>query len=62
MLITTGSFTQDAKDEAINPAKRVIDLMDGEELITKLAQYGIGLKEVKSYEIDEDFFNSLLEA
>jgi len=62
VLITTGSFTQDAKDEAINPAKRVIDLMDGEELITKLAQYGIGLKEVKSYEIDEDFFNSLLEA
>ena len=35
--------------------------MDGEELIDKLAEYGIGLNEVKSYEIDEDFFNSLKE-
>lgn len=61
VLITTGSFTQDAKDEASSPRKRVIDLMDGEELINKLAEYGIGLNEVKSYEIDEDFFNSLEE-
>ena len=61
VLITTGSFTQDAKDEASSPGKRVIDLMDGEELINKLAEYGIGLNEVKSYEIDEDFFNSLEE-
>lgn len=59
VLITTGSFTQDAKDEASSPGKRVIDLMDGEELISKMAEYGIGLNEVKSYEIDEDFFNSL---
>ena len=35
--------------------------MDGEELISKMAEYGIGLNEVKSYEIDEDFFNSLEE-
>ena len=61
VLITTGSFTQDAKEEASSPGKRVIDLMDGEELINKLAEYGIGLHEVKSYEIDEDFFNSLEE-
>jgi len=61
VLITTGSFTQEAKDEASSPGKRVIDLMDGEELINKLAEYGIGLNEVKSYEIDEDFFNSLEE-
>ncbi len=33
----------------------------GKELINKLAEYGIGLNEVKSYEIDEDFFNSLEE-
>lgn len=61
VLITTGSFTQDAKEEASSPGKRLIDLMDGEELISKLAEYGIGLNEVKSYEIDEDFFNSLEE-
>lgn len=59
VLITTGSFTRAAKDEASSEGKRLIDLMDGEELINKLAEYGIGLNEVKSYEVDEDFFNSL---
>jgi len=60
VLITTGAFTKAAKEEASCPGKRLIDLMDGEELINKLAEYGIGLNEVKSYEVDEDFFNSLL--
>lgn len=61
VLITTGAFTKAAKDEASSEGKRLIDLMDGEELISKLAEYGIGLNEVKSYEIDEDFFHSLEE-
>lgn len=61
VLITTGAFTKEAKEEASSEGKRMIDLMDGEELIDKLAEYGIGLNEVKSYEIDEDFFNSLME-
>lgn len=61
VLITTGAFTKAAKDEASSEGKRLIDLMDGEELINKLAEYGIGLKEVKSYEIDEGYFISLLE-
>ena len=61
VLITTGAFTKAAKEEASCPGKRLIDLMDGEELINKLAEYGIGLNEVKSYEVNEDFFNSLIE-
>lgn len=61
VLITTSTFTRDAKEEASAEGRRLIDLMDGEELINKLAEYGIGLNEVKSYEIDEDFFNSLNE-
>lgn len=61
VLITTGAFTKAAKEEASSEGKRLIDLMDGEELINKLAEYGIGLNEVKSYEVDEDFFNSLSE-
>ena len=59
VLITTGTFTREAKVEASSEGKRIIDLMDGEELINKLAEYGIGLTEVKSYEVDEEFFNSL---
>lgn len=61
VLITTGAFTREAKEEASSEGKRLIDLMDGEELINKLAEYGIGLKEIKSYEVDEDFFNTLNE-
>lgn len=61
VLITTGTFTREAKEEASSEGKRLIDLMDGEELINKLAEYGIGLNEVKTYEVDEEFFNTLNE-
>lgn len=61
VLITTSTFTLAAKEEASSEGKRLIDLMDGEELINKLAEYGIGLKEVKSYEIDEAYFDSLIQ-
>lgn len=56
VLITTGAFSRAAKEEASNPGKQQIDLIDGEEFINKIAEYGIGVREVKSYEIDEDFF------
>lgn len=55
IFITTGSFSKAAKDEATTPGKKQIDLIDGEEFISKLAEYSIGVKEVKTYEIDEDF-------
>lgn len=56
IFITTGTFSKAAKDEATTPGKKQIDLIDGEEFISKLAEYSIGVKEVKTYEIDEDFF------
>lgn len=56
VLITTGTFSKAAKEEASNPGKQQIDLIDGEELINKIAEYGIGVREVIVYEIDEDFF------
>lgn len=59
VLITTGTFSKAAKDEASNPGKQQIDLIDGEELINKIAEYGIGVREVITYEIDEDFFDKI---
>ena len=56
VFITTGSFSKPAIEEASNPGKQQIDLIDGEEFISKLAEFGIGVKEVKDYEIDEDYF------
>lgn len=59
VIITTGVFSRAAREEASNPGKQQIDLIDGEELITKIAEYGIGVREVKSYEIDEEFFSKI---
>jgi len=59
VFITTGTFSKAAKEEASNPGKQQIDLIDGEEFINKLAEYRIGVKEVKTYEIDEEFFEKI---
>lgn len=59
VLITTGAFSKSAREEASNPGKQQIDLIDGEELIGKIAEYGIGVREVKTYEVDEEFFDKI---
>lgn len=59
VMITTGTFSKAAKDEASNPGKQQIDLIDGEKFISKIAEYGIGVKEIKTYEIDEDYFKKI---
>ncbi|MCI9125964.1 MAG: restriction endonuclease [Eubacterium sp.] len=59
VFITTGTFSKAAKDEATTSGKKVIDLIDGEEFVSKLAEYSIGVKEVKTYEIDEEFFEKI---
>lgn len=56
VFISTGSFSKAAIEEAAAPGKQQIDLIDGEEFITKLAEFGIGVHEIKDYEIDEDYF------
>lgn len=59
VLITTGTFSKAAREEASNPGKQQIDLIDGEEFITKIAELGIGVRPVMTYEIDEEFFRKI---
>lgn len=59
VLITTGTFSKAAKSEAADPGKRLIDLMDGEDLIDKIVECRIGVHEVTHYEIDEEFFQKI---
>lgn len=59
VFITTGAFSKQAVEEASNPGKKQIDLIDGEEFITKLAEFGIGVREVKDFEIDEEYFANI---
>ena len=59
VFITTGTFSQAAKAEALSPGKQQIDLIDGEEFISKLAEYSIGVREVKTYEVDDTYFQNV---
>jgi restriction system protein len=63
LLITTGTFTRDARLEAQRDGATPIDLIDGEELVEKLKQLGIGVEVkqriVEDVFIQKDFFQSL---
>lgn len=59
VLMTTGTFSKAAKEEASDPAKKQIDLIDGEEFISKIAEYEIGVQPVITYTIDEEFFRKI---
>ena len=59
VMITTGTFSKAAREEASSPGKQQIDLIDGEEFISKIAEFGIGVRPVTTYEIDEEFFKKI---
>lgn len=63
LLITTGTFTREARAEAQRDGARPIDLVDGEELVEKLKQLRIGVdvqeKIVEEVVIREDYFRAI---
>lgn len=63
LIVPTGMFTRDAKIEAQRDGATPIDLIDGEELVEKLKELGIGVqvKEriVEEVVIDRDYFDKL---
>ena len=63
LLITTGTFTREARAEAQRDGARPIDLVDGEELVEKLKQLRIGIdvqqKVIEEVVIREDYFKTL---
>ena len=61
VLITTGSFSKAAREEASAPGKKQIDLMDGNDFMDKLAEYSIGLTPRTEYDIDEEYFAAIAE-
>ena len=60
LLITTGNFTKDAMREAIRDGAPAIDLVDGDQLMDKLKELGLGVKtekvEVEQISVDHDWF------
>ena len=57
IIITTGTFTAEARREASRDGVHPIELIDGEKLVDMLEHLELGLKPVKTYEIDDSFFN-----
>jgi restriction system protein len=58
LFITTGTFTRDAIKEATRDGAPPIDLIDGEQLVRRLKELGLGVKieMVESVEVDTDWF------
>lgn len=56
IIVTTGSFTTDAKREAVRDGVPTIELVDGEKLVGMIEQVELGLTPIKSFTIDESFF------
>ncbi len=63
LLITTGNFTKDAMREATRDGAPAIDLIDGDQLIAKLKELGLGVKstkiEVEQITVEREWFTSL---
>lgn len=61
LIITTSSFTRDARAEATRDGAPAIDLIDGEDLCRLLKDHkiGIGIRLVEEIDIDSEFFSSI---
>jgi len=63
LLITTGTFTADAKREATREGAPPIDLIDGTRLCDLLKEFGIGVRTnthtIEDVEIDPSAFDEI---
>ena len=58
LIITTGRFTKEAKNEANRDGVTPIELIDGDRLVELFEKHNLGLKPVVVFEIDFEFFKS----
>jgi restriction system protein len=58
LIITTGTFSRDAKAEAIRDGAPPIDLLDGEQLLDKLKELrlGVGVELIEKVSVVPDWF------
>jgi len=56
IILTTSYFTTQAEAEASRDGAQPIELVDGDSLVRLLGELELGLKPVRSYEVDERFF------
>lgn len=63
LLITTGSFTKDAQQEATRDGAPAVELIDGDRLCDRLKEYGLGVtvteRVVEDIEVEPAFFGAI---
>ena len=61
LFVTTGTFTRDAIKEAIRDGAPPIDLVDGDQLATKLKELSLGIKtqQVEKVIVEPEWFSKL---
>lgn len=57
IILTTGTFTSDARKEATRDGVPAIELVDGERIVDLCEKFGLGLRKRTIFEIDESFFD-----
>ncbi|MDZ4180934.1 MAG: restriction endonuclease [Coriobacteriia bacterium] len=57
IILTTGSFTSEARKEGVRDGVPPIELVDGEKLVNMLEELELGLVPVRAYRIDDSFFD-----
>lgn len=61
LIITTGTFTSAAREEATKDGVPPVDLIDGDDLCDLIRKYGVGVgvEVVEQVTVDESFFEKL---
>jgi restriction system protein len=63
LMITTGNFTKDAVREATRDGAPAIDLIDGDQLVDKLKELGLGIQtkkiEIEEITVDKGWFSGV---
>lgn len=58
IILTTGTFTSDARREAVRDGVPPIELVDGEKLVDMFEKLELGLKPRSAFDIDDGFFDA----
>ena len=58
IILTTGTFTQAAREEAVRDGVPPIELVNGEKFLDMLEKLQLGVKSRIAFDIDSDFFDA----
>jgi len=61
IILTTGTFSEDAKREASRDGAPPVELIDGQKLVKLFEQRELGVKPKIIYEIDLNFFEPFMD-